>query len=84
MKQPVRNLLAHGKAINDVQVHPRDPSLLISASKDESLRLCNLRTGAQIALFAGLKGHHGEVVTVDWDQFGNRFASCCIDNSIRI
>lgn len=83
-KKPVRNLLAHGEAIYDVQVHPRDPSLLITASKDESLRLWNLRTGAQIAIFAGLKGHHGEVVTVDWDRFGGRFASCSIDNSIRI
>lgn len=79
-----KSLTGHGEAINDVKVHPRDSALVITASKDESLRLWNLRTGSTIAVFAGLKGHRGEVVHVDFDQPGNRFASCGIDNSVRI
>lgn len=78
------SLTGHGEAINDVKVHPRDSSLVITASKDESLRLWNLRTGSTIAVFAGLKGHRGEVVHVDFDRLGDRFASCGIDNSVRI
>lgn len=79
-----KSLTGHGEAINDLKVHPRDPALVITASKDESLRLWNLRTGSTVAVFAGLKGHRGEVVHVDFDKDGKRFASCGIDNSVRI
>lgn len=78
------SLTGHGEAINDLKVHPRDPSLLLTASKDESLRLWNLRTGAVVVVFAGLKGHRGEVVYADFNRDGSKFASCGIDNSIRI
>lgn len=80
----VRSLFGHGAAVNDIKVHPRDPALVVSASKDESLRLWNLRTGSPVAMFAGLKGHRGEVLSVDFDRCGNRFASCGIDNSVRV
>lgn len=84
-KSCVQNsLIGHGEAINDVKVHPRDSSCVITASKDESLRLWNLRTGSTVAVFAGLKGHRGEVVHVDFNRSGSRFASCGIDNSVRI
>ena len=79
-----RTLIGHGEAINDLKMHPKDPSLLITASKDESLRLWNLRTGSTVAVFAGLKGHRGEVVHVDFSSDGSKFASCGIDNSVRI
>lgn len=77
-------LTGHGEAINDLKVHPKDPALVMTASKDESLRLWNLRTQSTIAVFAGLKGHRGEVVHVDFDASGSRAASCGIDNSVRI
>lgn len=80
----VKTLVGHGEAVNDLKVHPRDPALIVTASKDESLRMWNLRTGAPIAMFAGLKGHRGEVLSVDFDRCGNRFASCGIDNSVRV
>lgn len=80
----VRTLVGHGNSVNDLSVHSKDPALLLSASKDESMRLWNMRTGATVAVFAGLKGHRGEVVSVDFDRDGNRFASCGIDYSIRV
>lgn len=76
--------IGHGEAINDLKVHPRDPALVITASKDESLRLWNIRTGSTVAVFAGLKGHRGEVVHVDFNREGSVLASCGIDNSVRI
>lgn len=78
------SLTGHGEAINDLKLHPRDPALLLTASKDESLRLWNLRTGAVVVVFAGLKGHRGEAVFADFNRDGSKFASCGIDNSIRI
>lgn len=80
----VRTLAGHGGAVNDLAVHPRDGALVATASKDESLRLWNIRTGATIAVFCGLKGHRGEVVCVDFDADGRRIASCGIDNSVRV
>lgn len=79
-----QSLVGHGEAINDLKVHPRDPALVLTASKDESLRLWNLRTGVVVVVFAGLKGHRGEVVFADFNRSGSKFASCGIDNSIRI
>ena len=78
------SLIGHGEAINDMKVHPRDPALVLTASKDESLRLWNLRVGITVAIFAGLKGHRGEVVHTDFNRDGSKFASCGIDNSVRI
>lgn len=83
-RKTVMNLKGHGEAIYDVKVHPRDPSLVVTASKDESLRLWNLRVGATVAIFSGLMGHRGEVISVDFDRFGHRFASSSIDNTIRV
>jgi polycomb protein EED len=79
-----QTLIGHGESINDVKTHPRDPALILTSSKDESLRLWNLRTSSTVAVFAGLRGHRGEVLHADFDHTGAKFASCGIDNSIRI
>lgn len=80
----VKSMTGHGEAINDVKIHPRDPALALTASKDESLRLWNLRSGVTIAMFSGVSGHRSDVLYADFDLLGRRFASCGIDNSIRL
>lgn len=80
----VRTLVGHGASVNGLAVHPRDSTLLLSASKDESIRMWNLRTGTMVAVFAGIKGHRGEVIGVDFDTTGTKFASCGLDYSVRV
>ena len=47
-------LVGHGNAINDCCFHAVDESLLLTASKDESIRLWNARTCVCIAVFLSL------------------------------
>lgn len=77
-------LLGHGNAVNDLRVLPSNTSLILSASKDESIRLWNIETGVCIAVFSGEKGHRDEVLSVDPHPLGNCFCSGGMDTSIKI
>ncbi|KAK3120969.1 hypothetical protein QOZ80_8BG0644110 [Eleusine coracana subsp. coracana] len=69
-----KSFVSHGKAINEIKTQALKPSLIISASKDESIRLWNIHTGICIMIFAGDGGHRGEVLSVDFHPVDiNRF-----------
>lgn len=71
--------MGHGAAIHELKVHPVDDSLIISCSKDESIRLWNIRTSVCVAIFAGDKGHRDEVLSCDFHPLGKCFVSAGID-----
>ena len=79
-----RALVGHGNSINDFAFHPVDTNLLLSASKDESLRLWNVRASACIAVFAGDEGHRDEVLSTSFHALGSCFVSSGMDNTIKI
>ncbi|OEL26738.1 Polycomb group protein FIE2 [Dichanthelium oligosanthes] len=90
-----RSFNGHGGPINEIRTHALKPSLIISASKDESVRLWNIHTGICILIFAGVGGHRNEVLRVVggacslllWDFHPSdieRFASCGMDNTVKI
>ena len=72
-------LLGHGDAVNDLRIHPVDDGIVFSASKDESVRMWNLKTAVCIAIFAGEKGHRDEVLSVDPHPLGNCILSTGMD-----
>mmetsp|Transcript_6106 Transcript_6106/g.13268 ORF Transcript_6106/g.13268 Transcript_6106/m.13268 type:complete len:385 (+) Transcript_6106:260-1414(+) len=75
----------HGNSINDIAVLPQRPSLFLTASKDESIRLWNVRSKSCVLVIYGEGGHRNEVLSLDfhpWD--GHRFLSCGMDNMVKI
>ncbi|GLT31584.1 hypothetical protein SLA2020_063130 [Shorea laevis] len=80
-----KSFVGHGDSINEIRTQPLKPSLIVSASKDESVRLWNVHTGICILIFAGAGGHRNEVLSVDFHPSDiYRIASCGMDNTVKI
>ena len=83
------NLIGHGGVVNAIVAHPREPSLLASASGDLSIRLWHAKTGVTIAIFAGSLGHKNDVLAVDFhsarDDLGRlKLVSGGMDNHVKV
>ena len=77
-------MVGHGDAINEIRVHPVDDNLVLTASKDSSIRLWNVRTAVCIAIFASERCHRDQVLTCDPHPSGKLFASGGLDTSVRV
>lgn len=71
-------------AINDLKFHTIQPHLLLSGSKDYSIRLWNIRNSTCIAIFSGIRGHRDEVLSIDVTADGSQLISAGIDHNVMI
>ncbi|GBG75800.1 hypothetical protein CBR_g21046 [Chara braunii] len=83
--QPISVAKGHGGSVNELRVQPQKPELLLSASKDESVRLWNIKTGVCVLILAGSAAHRNEVLSVDFHPSDmKKILSCGMDSSIKI
>jgi WD40 repeat protein len=81
----VATLQGHGNHVYDLKLSPTNDFLLLSASKDQSIRLWNLKTGSMVAIFAGHHAAHcDDIVSISWHVSGHRFVSSGMDRKILI
>lgn len=71
-------------AINDIKFIQTQPHLLLTCSKDYSIRLWNSINSICIAIFAGIRGHRDEVLSIDVSGDGRKFISGGIDHNIMV
>lgn len=71
-------------AVNDLKFHPIHQHLLLTCSKDYSIRLWNVRNSTCVAIFAGIRGHRDEVLTIDISSDGKKFISGGIDHNVMV
>ncbi|CAI2184116.1 17098_t:CDS:2 [Funneliformis geosporum] len=70
--------------INEIKFHPKDRSLLFSASKDFSIRLWNLKTMRPVVIFGGECGHREPVLSIDVHLSGDFLVSSGMDHAVKI
>ena len=77
-------LFGHAGEVMDLKVSPINEWIVVSSSKDETLRIWNLKANTCVAILGGHYGHRGSITTVAWHENGTRILSGGMDTTVKI
>lgn len=77
-------LIGHKNKVYQLEFHPHNKHLLLSASKDCTVRLWNFKRPELLVIFGGPNSFESDVLCIDWDNKGEFFVGSGVDCVVRI
>lgn len=77
-------LIGHKNKVYQLEFHPYNKNLLLSASKDCTVRLWNFKRPELLVIFGGPNSFESDVLCIDWDNKGEFFVGSGVDCVVRI
>ena len=77
-------LIGHKNKVYQLEFHPNNNHLLLSASKDCTVRLWNFKRPELLVIFGGPSSFESDVLCIDWNYNGEYFVGSGVDCVVRI
>ena len=77
-------LIGHKNKVYQLEIHPKTKELLLSASKDCTVRLWNFRRSELLSIFGGPYSFESDVLCIDWNPSGDYFVGSGVDCVVSI
>ena len=77
-------LIGHKNKVYQLEFHPFNNYLLLSASKDCTVRLWNFKRPELLVIFGGPNSFESDVLCIDWNYNGEYFVGSGVDCGVRI
>ena len=77
-------LIGHKNKVYQLEFHPHNNYLVLSASKDCTVRLWNFKRPELLVIFGGPDSFESDVLCIDWDYTGEYFVGSWVDCVVRI
>ena len=79
-----KQLIGHKNKVYQLQIHPKNKRLLLSASKDCTVRLWDFIFPKLLVIFGGPNSFESDVLCIDWNFNGKLFVGSGVDCVVRI
>lgn len=77
-------LIGHKNKVYQLEFHPKRQEILLSAGKDCTVRLWNLKKAELLTIFGGPSSFESDVLCIDWKKTGDFFVGSGVDTFVRI
>ena len=77
-------LIGHKNKVYQLLFHPYKNEILLSAGKDCTVRLWNIKKAELLCIFGGPLSFESDVLCIDWKNTGEFFVGSGVDTKVRI